>query len=113
MHSKYKGYLGELISVIFLMLKGFKILHWRYKTKFGEIDIIAKKKNLICFIEVKSRKSEEKCFDAITQKQLKRIQQASFIFLEKKHFLSDYLTRYDVMLISDWYNPIHIKNVSM
>lgn len=113
MHTKYKGYLGEIIAALFLFLKGFKILETRYKTPCGEIDIIAQKRDLIIFVEVKSRKNKEKCYTAITDKQLKRIQRASYIFLGKnpKFFLST--TRYDVILISNWSIPIHIENVTM
>lgn len=113
MHTKYKGYLGEIIAALFLFVKGFKILETRYKTKVGEIDIIAQKENLVVFVEVKSRKNEEKCYMAIKDKQLKRIQRASFIFLEKNPKLSLSDTRYDVILISNWSIPIHIENVSI
>ena len=41
------GHYGEYFAMLFLMLKGYSILERRYKTKVGEIDIIAKKKNIV------------------------------------------------------------------
>ena len=111
--SEVKGYIGEWIACIILIIKGYKIIAHRYKTKLGEIDIIVAKNNTLVFIEVKSRKSDEKCFIAITPKQLHRIQNASQIFLNRHPKYHAYALRYDVMLIANWSLPIHIQNVSM
>lgn len=113
MHTKYKGILGEFIASIYLMLKGFRIERRRFKTHCGEIDLIASKKDLIVFIEVKSRKSVEKCFNAIKNKQLYRIQRASQIFLKCNPSFAEYQIRYDVIFISDWCFPIHLENVCL
>ena len=51
-----KGKIGEEIARRYLVLRGMKIICSNYKTKFGEIDIIAKLENKIVFIEV-DRKS--------------------------------------------------------
>ena len=50
------GKIGENITKTFLMKHGFTVLETNYRTKYGEIDIIAKKDNKIRFIEVKSVK---------------------------------------------------------
>ena len=54
-----KGKIGEEIARRYLVLMGMKIICSNYKTKFGEIDIIAKVENKIVFIEVKSRTSKD------------------------------------------------------
>lgn len=48
------GELGEDIACMFLMKHGFEIMERNFTRRYGEIDIIAKKNNLIHFIEVKS-----------------------------------------------------------
>ena len=50
------GKIGENVAKSFLMKHGFTILETNYRTKYGEIDIIAKKDNKIRFVEVKSIK---------------------------------------------------------
>ncbi len=111
--SEIRGYFGEFIAIILLILKGYRILKHRYKLSSEEIDIIAKRGNKISFIEVKTRKSEDKCLIAITPQQLHRIRKASQVFLKynPKYLNCDY--SYDVILVADWHLPKHIENVSI
>lgn len=74
------GLISELYAIFFLILKGYKILNWRYKTKIGEIDIIAIKKNIIHIIEVKYRNSQIDLNNLIQPKQIKRIKNAYLLF---------------------------------
>jgi len=57
--SKEKGKKAEELALEHLISKGFEILEKNYKTSFGEIDIIAKKKNILVFVEVKSEFGED------------------------------------------------------
>jgi putative endonuclease len=50
------GKIGENITRTFLMKHGFKVKTTNYRTRFGEIDIIAQKDNRLHFVEVKSIK---------------------------------------------------------
>jgi putative endonuclease len=54
LNSRLKGNIGEDIACKFLMKKGFTIMDRNYLKKWGEIDIVAKKRNIFHFIEVKS-----------------------------------------------------------
>ncbi|PMP68669.1 MAG: YraN family protein [Thermodesulfobacterium geofontis] len=56
---KEKGAKAEESAAEYLQSKGYKILERNYKTAFGEIDIIAKKKNSLIFVEVKSEFGKE------------------------------------------------------
>lgn len=49
------GKLGEEIVAKYLKRNGYKIVEKNYKNKFGEIDLIVKKDNMLSFIEVKTR----------------------------------------------------------
>lgn len=55
--SKKVGEYGELLSRKYLIDKGYNILTTNYRTKLGEIDIVAQKKDVVSFVEVKTRKS--------------------------------------------------------
>ena len=52
------GAWGEQVSAGYLRKKGYKILACNYVSRFGEIDIIARKKDVIAFVEVKLRKDD-------------------------------------------------------
>ncbi|MDR2766626.1 MAG: YraN family protein [Holosporaceae bacterium] len=111
--TERKGYLGEFIAVLLLRIKGYRILARRYKTVCGEIDIVAQRRDVVAFVEVKSRKSLEKCCDAINAKQMGRIRRTSEIFLSKNPRLSSCFIRYDVILTPRRRLPRHLENVSM
>lgn len=53
--KKYLGAVGEKIASGFLRKYGYKILDMNFRTPFGELDIVARKKDFIVFIEVKTR----------------------------------------------------------
>lgn len=53
------GEKGEELARRFLKKKGYKLIKQNYKTPLGEIDIIAKDKDTLVFVEVKTRESIE------------------------------------------------------
>ena len=57
--NKLTGQCGEDVATALLKKKGYKIVERNYRNKIGEIDIIAKNKEDLVFIEVKTRKSEK------------------------------------------------------
>ena len=58
MDKKLLGKWGEEQAANYLRKKKYEIISAGYRTRFGEIDIIAKKKNLVVFVEVKLRKND-------------------------------------------------------
>ena len=111
--NEFRGYFGEFIATILLWCKGYRILKHRYRLSSGEIDIIAKRGNKVSFVEVKTRKSEEKCYIAITPQQLNRIRQASQVFLKNNPQYLNCDFSYDVILVANWQFPKHIENISI
>ncbi len=59
MNNKKIGDIGERIAKFYLQVNNFQILKTNFRYRLGEIDIIAKKNNLIHFIEVKTRTSNK------------------------------------------------------
>ena len=55
MNNKILGNLGERIAKIYMQMNGYQIIKCNFRSRFGEIDIIAKKDEYIHFIEVKTR----------------------------------------------------------
>lgn len=110
-HTYQKGYLAEWLAIILLILKGYRILATRYQTHAGEIDIIAKKRNTITFIEVKYRKKKETLRQAISTHQHQRNQNAATYYLKTHKKYKAYTPRLDAIYITPNRWPLHIKNL--
>ena len=105
--ANLKGHFAEYIAAAYLILKGYRIASLRYKTKSGEIDIIARKRDLAIFIEVKARSDVQKGVDAVSYQSQSRIKNASDLWLAKQknpHLISQ---RYDIIVIRPWQLPVH------
>lgn len=96
----YFGGQGEKAAVDFLKDNGYKILVKNYKTKLGEIDIIARDKDTLTFIEVKTRHSDRWGLpsEAISQTKQRQISKVAIMFL-KKNKLLDKKARFDIVSI--------------
>ncbi len=83
MNSTEKGRAGEQSAVFFLQRKGFSVLDRNFRTKKGEIDIIAAKDGELSFIEVKAWRSAgyDSLEKAIDEKKQQRIIYASKVYL--------------------------------
>ncbi|MBO7053685.1 MAG: YraN family protein [Alphaproteobacteria bacterium] len=95
------GLFSEFLARWYLRFRGYHILKSRYvtgkNTNRAEIDIIAKHKNTIVFIEVKSRQSISAAWDAITPTQSARLRRAAETFLINSHWTGD--ARFDVIIV--------------
>lgn len=104
------GHVSEWIAAASLILKGYRILKMRYKTKLGEVDIIARKGDLIIMVEVKARRTIEEAFDAVTVTSQHRIESAGDLWLASQnnaHLLS---VRYDIIAVRPWKWPTQYEN---
>lgn len=75
---------AERLAELMLLIKGYAILERRYKTKLGEIDLIAQKGGVIAFIEVKHRATLDAALYAVTPTQSRRIQGAASLYMANK-----------------------------
>ena len=107
------GCIGENLARAYLLKKGYRILEQNYKVFFGEIDIIAEKNNCICFVEVKSRKSDKygSPEEAITYHKQKKIIKVAQLYIKKKRIEDKYF-RFDVItLIFDKHSLKDFKHI--
>jgi putative endonuclease len=95
------GEKGESIAVRHLKKKGYKILEKNYRTKLGEIDIIAKDKDTLVFVEVKSRRSWQfgNPKAAVTHAKQRKISKVALYYL-KTNDRSNAKARFDVVTIT-------------
>ena len=91
-----------------LRLAGYSILERRYKTRLGEIDIVARRRNLVAFVEVKARASLDEAAYAVTPRQRLRIIAAAQAWLMAHPEHGEYEMRFDVVLIAPRRLPRHL-----
>jgi putative endonuclease len=86
--SRAKGNIAEDKAVSFLEDLGFKIIDRNYYSRFGEIDIIAKKEGVLHFVEVKS--GTHNPIEQITPSKISKILKTADIYMQKKRIDMDY-----------------------
>ena len=64
--AERRGRWSEWVAAVFLMMKGYRILSLRYRVRAGEIDIIARRGDVVAFVEVKARRDLMAAIDAVT-----------------------------------------------
>ncbi|MEM7679433.1 MAG: YraN family protein [Pseudomonadota bacterium] len=94
-----KGVWAERLAALYLMGKGYKILKRRYKTKVGEIDLIAQHGDTLVFIEVKARASTDDSLFSITERAKTRITNAAQHYLSENDLPLDQDMRFDVVAV--------------
>jgi len=102
------GLSAESRAAVYLMAKGYRILAKRFRTPHGEIDIVAKRRNLIAFVEVKARASLDEAAFAVTPRQQARIIDAAQAWLVAHPEHAEFELRFDVILIAPRSLPRHL-----
>ncbi|MBW7972890.1 YraN family protein [Bradyrhizobium sp. BR 10289] len=102
------GISAESRAAAYLMAKGYRILAKRYRTPHGEIDLIARRRNLIAFVEVKARASLDEAAYAVTPRQQQRIIDAAQGWLVAHPEHAEFELRFDAMLIAPRSLPRHV-----
>jgi len=97
---KSLGVQGEDMAVDFLQKKGYTILCRNYRCRSGEIDIVARKKKILCFIEVKTRRTRAYGTpqEAVTLRKQYKIGRVAQDFLQR-HRLENWPARFDVVAV--------------
>ncbi|MCQ2589149.1 MAG: YraN family protein [Treponema sp.] len=117
MINKYIGDKGEEKAAQFLLHQGYKILCKNWRTRWGEIDIIALKEEKLVFVEVKSfpKGNRELLSKVLNKDKQSRIIKTSKRFLLNHRQYSNSYIRYDVIVIDMPGMPevYHIENAFM
>ena len=98
--TKSLGRKSEELAVAFLRKNGYRILERNYSCRSGEIDVVACEGDTICFVEVKSRRSED--YGApetgVTRSKMRRITNVALCYLTQKR-VQDADCRFDVVSV--------------
>ncbi|MEG0918984.1 MAG: YraN family protein [Anaerovoracaceae bacterium] len=92
-----KGKAGERIAAMFLKQDGYEIVEMNFRCRIGEIDIIAKKDDVLVFIEVKTRTTEDFGLprEAVDKNKIMKIKKVAALYLLSER-IKNYTIRYDV-----------------
>ncbi|MER0237589.1 YraN family protein [Fulvimarina sp. MAC8] len=105
-----RGHIAEYRAALALILKGFRISARRYKVKGGEIDLIARKGDLVAFVEVKARSSVEAAMEAVAPQAQRRIENAADQWLRRQPDHARLTSRFDIVAVLPRRWPVHIPN---
>ena len=97
--SKRTGLYYETQAAVFLEKQGYQILERNFRCPAGEIDLIAKEGEYLCFVEVKYRSERETGTpeEAVDARKQKRISRAALYYLMKKGLGDTTPSRFDVV----------------
>jgi len=92
---------GEKIAAAYLKKNGYEIIEINYRCPIGEIDIVAKEKNDLVFVEVKTRKSIDLGYpeQAVGMRKQKKMSQLALWYMQKRK-IADTNARFDVVAIT-------------
>jgi len=104
------GLSAESRAAMLLVAKAYRILARRWKTPFGEIDIVARRRRTLVFAEVKARDNIEEAVEAVTERTKERIIRAAEMWLAHRPEDIHMEIRFDVILVAPGKIPKHIVN---
>lgn len=96
------GKIGEDLAAAALVARGYAILDRRYRTRHGEIDIVAEDRGTIVFVEVRARANAEfgRAAESLTPTKQRKVAAMAVDYLARHH-LTNRPCRFDVVTVDD------------
>jgi putative endonuclease len=104
------GLRAETIAALYLRLKGYRILARRFSSYAGEIDLVAKRGDILVFVEVKARATFDLAAESISHTQRARIVRGAEAFMSCYPQYAKCGGRFDAVLIAPGRLPRHIPS---
>lgn len=109
--ARRRGDLAEFVCRVHLRLRGWRIVARDWRCPAGEIDIVARRGNVLAIIEVKARATAADAVFAVAPRQRRRIARATSAFLLARPELAALTVRFDAMLVAPRRFPRHLQGV--
>jgi len=103
------GLSAESRAAALLIAKGYRILARRWRTPFGEVDIVARRRQVVVFVEVKARGHLDDAAEAVTDRQQRRIVAAAEAWLARHPHITPRDICFDAVLVAPLRMPRHIQ----
>ena len=104
----HTGISAESRGAAYMVAKGFRIIARRWRSPVGEIDIVARRRSLLVFVEVKARNNLDEAAESVTMRQRARIAAAAEAWLATYPDPSITDIRFDAILVAPGKMPRHI-----
>ena len=104
------GLSAESRAAMLLVAKAYRIVARRWKTPFGEVDIVARRRRTLVFVEVKARDRIDDGLEAVTERSRRRIVAAAEAWLARHPDDVNAEIRFDVIVVAPGKVPFHIAN---
>ncbi|MBM3527520.1 MAG: YraN family protein [Alphaproteobacteria bacterium] len=102
------GLSAESRAAAYLVAKGYRIVARRFRSPVGEVDIVARRKGVLVFVEVKARASLDAAAESLQQRQQRRIAAAASAWLAAHPEDAESDIRFDAVLVAPGRIPRHI-----
>jgi putative endonuclease len=103
------GLSAESRAAAYLIAKGYRIVARRWRSPVGEIDIVARRRGVLVFVEVKARERLDDAAEAVIMRQQRRIIAAAQAWLASHPDDANRDMRFDVVLVAPKSLPRHIQ----
>ena len=97
--AERRGRLAERFAALSLRLAGWRIVARRHRAKGGEVDLIARRGDLVAMVEVKARRSERAALDAVGHSAWRRIEAAGDDWIARRRDVTRLSIRYDLIAV--------------
>lgn len=104
------GLRAETVARFVLRAKGYRILARRYKTSVGEIDIVARRGNVLVFVEVKYRRRLDEALSSLTPSMKGRVVKAARHFIAAYPGYNGHAMRFDLIAVAGVFSFRHLDN---
>ena len=106
--AHFTGLSGESRAAAYLVAKGYRIVARRFKSPVGEIDIVARRRGVLVFVEVKARPTLDGAAESLLPRQQQRIAAAAGAWLAAHPEDGESNIRFDAVLVAPGTIPRHI-----
>ncbi|HEY8615419.1 YraN family protein [Phenylobacterium sp.] len=108
--ARRAGRRSEVLAAVWLMLKGYRILGFRLRTRIAEIDLVALRGRTLVVVEVKRRASLADALETVTFDQRDRLRRAGALLAARRPALRDATVRLDLVALAPRRLPVHIPD---
>ena len=110
LRSRTQGHRAEWLAMVWLMVRGYRILGFRLRTPQAEIDILAQRGKVLAVVEVKHRARLDLALEAVGPDQRARLRRAGESLAARRRGLEGCAVRLDLVALAPGQWPRHLAD---